>query len=92
MTTIADFGKGLGLGIAIVLPAVALGLAFARQDLFAFGYMREACLIILWLVGIAMVFRFRTIKVTKSGVELSLEDGAVRPHEAVQRPDNGAIQ
>jgi hypothetical protein len=78
-----DFGKGLGLGLFLGVPVTVTILAFARQDVFAFGYMRELGLTAIWATAVALVVRWKFMKVGTSGIEIHLGSEPVPPAEAV---------
>jgi len=83
MKRMVDFRKGLGLGLFLGIPVAVTILAFARQDVFAFGYMRELGCTAIWATAVTLVVPLKSMKLGKSGIEFSFINKAIPPDQAV---------
>lgn len=89
MTWINDFARGAGVGVFIGVPVVATMLAFCRPGVFAFSYMREFSVAAIWIVGFSLFAQLKSLKVDKTGVEISFGSQPVHPDLAVPHQSQG---
>lgn len=81
---IQDFIKGVSTGLAVTMPFLAIWLSFNHPRTFAFAYMKEISLLILWLLAIVHLFPLKSLKAGKDGVQLEFLDASgIPPKDAV---------
>ena len=68
--------------MAVSLPFLAIWLSFNHPKTFAFGYMKEASLLVLWLLSVVHLWPLKSLKVGKDGVHLEFAATAISPEKA----------